>query len=177
MGAPSRSEVVRTAARILGANLGDHPVVLVLDAPPEGDRVALADARRGSSCRGPGAGTRARLADLVRQVSGTGRAVGVPADDEALAAGVRAWHAYPRRRHAGAAGGRGAAVIVLGESVHRPWDSALEAYATLCATHVAAALADCVSSPRSVAVGRTSSSSTRPRAPSSPTSAMSCAPR
>ena len=66
----------------------------------------------------------------------------VPADDGAVAAGVRAWHVYPVGRTAGAVRGRGAAVIVLGESVHRPWDASLEAYATLCATHVAAALAD-----------------------------------
>jgi len=45
-------------------------------------------------------------------------------------------------RSAGAVPGRGGAVIVLGESVHRPWDPSLEAYATLCATHVTAALAD-----------------------------------
>ena len=31
---------------------------------------------------------------------------------------------------------------MLGESVHRRWDRSLEAYATLCATHVAAALSD-----------------------------------
>ncbi len=43
---------------------------------------------------------------------------------------------------AGPARGRGAAVIVLGESVQRRWDPSLEAYATLCATHVAAVLAD-----------------------------------
>jgi PAS domain S-box-containing protein len=141
MGATSRSDVVSTAAGILGANRGDHPVVLVLDGPPEGDRVALAELV-GEQLEGMAAGTRARVADLVRQASGTGRAVSVPADDEALAAGVRAWHAYPVGGSAGAAGGRGAAVIVLGESVHRPWDPSLESYATLCATHVAAALAD-----------------------------------
>ena len=141
MGAPSRSDVVRTAASILGANVGDHPVVLVLDGPPEGDRAALAELV-GEQLEGMAPGTRARVADLVRQASGTGRAVSVPADDEALAAGVRAWHAYPVGGAAGAAGGRGAAVIVLGESVHRPWDPSLESYATLCATHVAAALAD-----------------------------------
>ncbi len=141
MGAPSRAEVVRKAADILGADVGDHPVVLVLDGPPEGDRVALAELV-GEQLEGMAAGTRARVADLVRQASGTGRAVSVPADDEALVAGVRAWHAYPVGGTAGAAGGRGAAVIVLGESVHRPWDPSLESYATLCATHVAAALAD-----------------------------------
>ena len=141
MGAPSRADVVRTAAGILGANVGDHPAVLVLDSPPEGDRVALAELVE-QQLPELGAGARARVADLVRQCSGTGRPVSAEADDEALAAGVRAWHAYPVGGTAGAARGRGAAVIVLGESVHRPWDSSLEAYATLCATHVAAALAD-----------------------------------
>ena len=141
MGAPSRSDIVHTAASILGANVGDHPVVMVLDTPPEGDRAALADLVE-QQLPGMGAGTRARVSDLVRQASGTGRPVSVPADDGAVAAGVRAWHAYPVGRTAGAVRGRGAAVIVLGESVHRPWDPSLEAYATLCATHVAAALAD-----------------------------------
>ncbi len=141
MGAPSRSDIVHTAASILGANVGDHPVVMVLDTPPEGDRAALADLVE-QQLPGMDAGTRARVSDLVRQASGTGRPVSVPADDGAVAAGVRAWHAYPVGRTAGAVRGRGAAVIVLGESVHRPWDPSLEAYATLCATHVAAALAD-----------------------------------
>ena len=141
MGAPSRSDIVHTAASILGANVGDHPVVMVLDTPPEGDRAALADLVE-QQLPGMDAGTRARVCDLVRQASGTGRPVSVPADDGAVAAGVRAWHAYPVGRTAGAVPGRGAAVIMLGESVHRPWDPSLEAYATLCATHVTAALAD-----------------------------------
>src|SRR6478735_6685730 len=141
MGAPSRSAVVHTAAGILAANVGDHPVVMVLDTPPEGGRAALADLVE-QQLPGMGAGTRARVSDLVRQASGTGRPVSVPADEGAVAGGVRAWHVYPVGRTAGAVRGRGAAVIVLGESVHRPWDSSLEAYATLCATHVAAALAD-----------------------------------
>ena len=141
MGVPTRAEVVDTAASILGANVGDHPVVLVLDAPPDGDRMALATLVE-RQLEGMGAGTRARVADLVRQASGTGRAVTVPADDGAVRAGVQAWHAYPVGGAAGPERGKGAAVIVLGESVHRPWDRALESYATLCATHVTAALAD-----------------------------------
>ena len=141
MGAPSRADVVRTAATIMGSNTADHPVVVVLDAPPEGQPGALATlVERQLPDQAPG--TCARVADLVRQVSGTGRPVTVPADGEALAGGICAWHAYPVAASAGPARGRGAAVIVLGESVHRRWDRSLEAYATLCATHVAAALSD-----------------------------------
>ena len=141
MGAPSRADVVRTAASIMRANTADHPVVVVLDAPPEGDRGALVELVEQQLPALP-AGARARVADLVRQVSGTGNATTVPADGEAAAAGIQGWHAYPVAVSAGPARGRGAAVIVLGESVHRAWDRSLEAYATLCATHVAAALSD-----------------------------------
>ena len=95
-----------------------------------------------SSCPSLSAGTRARVADLVRQASGTGRASTVPADGEAAGSRRPRLARLPRGGAAGPARGRGAAVIVLGESVHRPWDPSLEAYATLCATHVAAALAD-----------------------------------
>ncbi len=141
VGARDRAEVVATAATILRDNAADHPVVAVLDAPPEGDRLALGELVE-KQVPDVGAGTRARVADLVRQVSGTGRRATVAADDEAVAAGIRAWHAYPVAVSAGPARGRGAAVIVLGESVQRRWDPSLEAYATLCATHVAAVLAD-----------------------------------
>lgn len=140
-GAPSRADVVRMAASIMRTNTADHPVVVVLDAPPEGDRGALVELVE-QQLPDLSAGTRARVADLVRQVSGTGRATTVPADGEAVAAGIHAWHAHPVSVSAGPARGRGAAVIVLGESVHRRWDRSLEAYATLCATHVAAALND-----------------------------------
>jgi len=141
MGAPARADVVSTAASILAANPADHPVAVVLDAPPEGGRGALA-ALVEAQLPGHSAGTRARLADLVRQVSGTGRPATTLADRDAMAAGVSAWHAYPVGMPAATARGRGTAVIVLGESVHRRWDRSLEAYATLCATHVAAALGD-----------------------------------
>ncbi len=141
MGAPSRADVVRTAAAIMGTNTADHPVVVVLDAPPEGQPGALA-ALVEHQLPDQTPGTCARVADLVRQVSGTGRPVTVRADGEALSGGVAAWHAYPVAASAGPARGRGAAVIVLGESVHRRWDRSLQAYATLCATHVAAALSD-----------------------------------
>ena len=141
MGATDRREVVRTAAAILGANAADHPAVLVVEPPDDPDRLALAAAVED---RLPhlAAGTRARLADLVRQVSGTGRAAHFPADRDAVEAGVRAWHAYPVARLTATQRQRSAAVIVLGESLTRPWDSPLEAYATLCTTHVATALAD-----------------------------------
>ncbi len=141
VGAGDRAHVMSTAAAILRDNGADHPVVAVLDAPPEGDRLALSDLVE-KQLPDVGAGSRARVADLVRQVSGTGRRTTVPADDEAGAAGIRAWHAYPVAVTAGSARGRGAAVIVLGESVHRQWDAPLEAYATLCAAHVAAVLND-----------------------------------
>ncbi len=141
VGARDRADVVATAATILRENAADHPAVAVLDAPPEGDRLALGDLVE-KQLPGLGAGTRARVADLVRQVSGTGRRATVAADDEAAALGIRAWRAYPVAVSAGPARGRGAAVIVLGESAHRRWDASLEAYATLCATHVAAVLAD-----------------------------------
>ncbi|MFL6176059.1 MAG: ATP-binding protein [Ornithinibacter sp.] len=141
VGARERAEVVTAAAGILRENAADHPAVAVLDAPPEGDRLALGRLVE-EQLPGVGAATRARVADLVRQVSGTGRRATVAADDEAVADGIRAWHAYPVAVSAGPARGRGAAVIVLGESVHRPWDPSLEAYVTLCATHVAAVLTD-----------------------------------
>ena len=141
VGARDRADVVVTAASILRDNAADHPVVAVLDAPPEGDRLALSELVE-KQLPDVGAATRARLSDLVRQVSGTGRRTSVAADDEASAAGILAWHAYPVAVSAGPARGRGAAVIVLGESVHRRWDPSMEAYATLCATHVGAVLAD-----------------------------------
>ena len=59
-----------------------------------------------------------RIADLVRQASGTARPVRVPADRDAAAAGVRAWHAYPALETIVQHRGRSAAaVLVLGESV------------------------------------------------------------
>ena len=141
VGVRRRADVLTRAGNILRENAADHPVVAVLDAPPEGDRLALNDLVE-KQLLGLGAGTRARVADLVRQVSGTGRRATVAADHEGVAAGIRAWHAYPVAVSAGPARGRGAAVIVLGESVHRRWDASLDAYATLGATHVAAVLAD-----------------------------------
>ena len=139
LGAESRAEVLGTAGAMLAGNPGDHPAVLVVEAPPEGDRSALL---RTVEERLPslGGGTRARVADLVRQVSGTSRPVRVPADREAQAAGVHAWHAYPVSDASVPHRERPAAVIVFGESRTRPWDAALEAYAALCATHVSAAV-------------------------------------
>ena len=92
MGAPSRADVVRTAATIMGANTADHPVVVVLDAPPEGAAAArwptLVEQQL-PELRPPG--TRARVADLVRQVSGTGRAV------DRAAPTARPWRAASAR--------------------------------------------------------------------------------
>ncbi len=141
VGARDRADAVAAAATILRDNAADHPVVAVLDAPPEGDRLALSELVE-KQLPDVGAGSRARVSDLVRQVSGTGRRATVAADRQAVERGIRAWHAYPVAVSAGPARGRGAAVIVFGESVHRRWDPSLEAYATLCATHVAAVLAD-----------------------------------
>jgi hypothetical protein len=140
-GARDRAQVVATTAGILRANAADHPFVAVLDAPPDGDLPTLGDLVEKEL---PGLGARARylVTDLVRQVSGTGRRLTVPGDDEAVALGIHAWHAYPVAVTAAQAHGRSTAVIVLSESVHRPWDPALEAYAALCATQVAAVLAD-----------------------------------
>lgn len=140
-GARDRAQVVATTAGILRVNAADHPFVVVLDAPPEGDPPTLGDLVE-KQLPSLGAGTRAVVTDLVRQVSGTGRRLTEAADDEAVANGIRAWHAYPVAAPAGRAHDGGAAVIVLGESVHRPWDPSLEAYAALCATQVAAVLAD-----------------------------------
>ncbi len=140
-GARDRAQVVTTVASILRVNAADHPVVAVLDAPPEGDRLALGDLVE-KELPEVGAATRARVADLVRQVSGTVRRLTVAADDEAAATGICAWHAYPVGVPERPAQDHGAAVIVLGESVHRPWDLSLEAYAALCATQVTAVLAD-----------------------------------
>ena len=122
------------------ANTADHPVVVVLDAPPEGDRGALVELVE-QQLPELAAGTRARVADLVRQVSGTGRR-----DDRA---GRRRGRGS---RHPGVArppGGRRPPARRAG-AVRRSscsasrctgrWDRSLEAYATLCATHVAAAL-------------------------------------
>ena len=141
MGSENRAEVLRTAGSVLGTNPGDHPVVLAVDAPLELDRLHLAAALE-ALVPGASAATRARLADLVRQAGGTGRVVRVPADEEAVAAGTSAWHAYPVVESGTPAHGRAGAVIVLGEAVTRRWDPALEAYATLCVTHVAAALTE-----------------------------------
>lgn len=141
MGAADPAEVVRTASTILSANPGDHPVVLVVEPPHGGgqpDLLAAVD----QGVPHLAAGTRARVCDLVHEVSGTGRPAHVPADGDAVEAGVRAWHAYPVARLTATQRQRAAAVIVLGESLTRPWDASLEAYATLCTTHVATALAD-----------------------------------
>ncbi len=140
-GARDREQVVATTAGILAVNAADHPFVAVLDAPPEGDLPTLGELVE-KQLPGLGAGTRSVVTDLVRQVSGTGRRLTVAADDEVAATGIRAWHAYPVEAPTGRARDRGVAVIVLGESVNRPWDPSLEAYAALCATQVAAALAD-----------------------------------
>jgi len=136
-GTATRTDVLRAARAILGANPGDHPAVVVLDTPTQGARAALADAV-GEQLSGFGAATRARVTDLVRQVSAEGGPLRLPADGEALAAGVQAWHAYPLAEQTPVQE-RGVAVVVLGESVHRPWDDALEAYVALSVTHVSAA--------------------------------------
>jgi ANTAR domain/PAS fold len=140
MGAATRADAIRSARSILGANPHDHPAVVVLDAPADGDRAGLAEAVEQQLPRF-GAATRARVTDLVRQVSATGEPLNVEGDAGALAAGVRRWHAYALAEPRGQRAGRDAAVVVLGESVHRKWDAALESYATLCVTHVAAATA------------------------------------
>ena len=132
-----RPDVLRAAGEILGANTGDHPAVVVLDTPPEGDRAALSEAV-GAQLDRFGAATRARVSDLVRQVSAEGGPLRLPADDESRAAGVQAWHAYPLGEQASLAE-HGVAVVVVGESVHRRWDDSLEEYVALCATHVSAA--------------------------------------
>ena len=137
--AGQRSDVIETANVVLAGNPHDHPVALVVDRGPGTER---ADTETALSRFGleltPG--TRARLADLVRQVSGTGRRARVEADAEASAIGVKAWHAYPVPEPGAQQRGRAAAVLLLGESVGRPWDGSLEAYAALCAGHVAGAL-------------------------------------
>ena len=137
--AGQRSDVIETANVVLAGNPHDHPVALVVDRGPGTER---ADTETALSRFGleltPG--TRARLADLVRQVSGTGRRARVEADAEASAIGVKAWHAYPVPEPGAQQRGRATAVLLLGESVGRPWDGSLEAYAALCAGHVAGAL-------------------------------------
>ena len=176
MGAPSRADVVRTAATIMGSNTADHPVVVVLDAPPEGQPGALATlVERQLPDQAPG--TCARVADLVRQVSGTGRPVTVPADGEALAGGICAWHAYPVAASAGplvAAEPPSSCSVsrctAVGTAPSRPTRPCAPPTSRLPS-------ATCGSWPRSVGDGRPSSSSTPPRARSSPTSATSCARR
>ena len=114
---------------------------MVLDAPVEGDRAALAEAVE-QQLPGFGAATRARVTDLVRQVSATGEPLSVAGDAGAVdGRGAGLARLPPGRAAAVSAPGRDAAVVVLGESVHRRWDAALESYATLCVTHVAAATA------------------------------------
>ena len=44
MGAATRADAIRSARSILGANPDDHPAVVVLDAPADGDRAGLAEA-------------------------------------------------------------------------------------------------------------------------------------
>jgi hypothetical protein len=140
MGAATRADAIRSARSILGANVHDHPAVVVLDPPADGDRAALTQAVDQQLSQFEPA-TRARVADLVRQVSATGEPLSVAGDSGAVRAGVRVWHAYPLTEPTGRRSVRDAAVVVLGESVHRRWDAALESYATLCVTHVAAAAA------------------------------------
>ena len=140
MGAATRADAIRSARSILGANPADHPAVVVLDAPAECDRAALAEAIAQQLPRF-GAATRARVGDLVRQVSATREPLTLVGDAGAGSAGVQAWHAYPLAEPQGPRTGRDAAVVVFAESVHRRWDVALESYATQCVTHVAAATA------------------------------------
>ena len=120
IGAPDRAEVVRTAAAILRDNAADHPVVAVLDAPPEGDRLALNDLVEDqlpdAGRRHPGPGRRPGATGLGHRAPRHRRRP----TTRRVAGGIRAWHAYPVAVSAGPARGRGAAVIVLGESVHRP---------------------------------------------------------
>ena len=82
--------MLRTSGTVLGTNPGDLPVVLAVDAPLELDRLHLADVLEAQAPAAP-----ARLADLVRQAAGTGWVVRVPADEDAVAAGTSAWHAFP----------------------------------------------------------------------------------
>jgi hypothetical protein len=140
MGAVTRADAIHCARSILGANPADHPAVVVLDVPVAGDRAALAEAVD-EQLPGFADATRARVTDLVRQVSATREPLSLAGDPGALDRGVQAWHAYPVAEPHGQRSVRDAAVVVLGESAHRRWDAALESYAALCVTHVAAATA------------------------------------
>ena len=139
LGVERRADVIETAEALLAANPNDHPVSLVVDARADGEpvtpEVAVAD-RLGHL---PEA-TRGDVTQALRKVWETGRPVRMPADPLALGAGVRSWHVHPVPTPSAARGPRPAAALVLGESVRRPWDPSLEAYATLCVTHLAAAL-------------------------------------
>ena len=128
MGAATRADAIHCARSILGANPADHPAVVVLDVPVAGDRAALADSVD-EQLSGFADATRARVTDLVRQVSATRESLSLAGDAGALDKGVQAWHAYPLAEPHGRRSGRDAAVVVLGESAQRRWDAALESYA------------------------------------------------
>ncbi|GAA4404384.1 hypothetical protein GCM10023168_16950 [Fodinibacter luteus] len=138
-GSESRTDALSRAVAALHDNVGDHPVALVLDVAPHAPRAELA---RGLAERAPCLSdrTRARLADLVRQVASTGRPLTVAAEADPAAPLVSSWHLYPVPEPSEQRAENGRAVMVLGGSVQRPWDDALDSYAELCATHVAGAL-------------------------------------
>ena len=107
MGAATRADAIRSARSILGANPADHPAVVVLDAPVEGDRAALADAVDAAAApvrrRDPGARHRPGAAGVGHQgAAEPGRATPAP-----WSAGVQAWHAYPLAEPHGPALGPG----------------------------------------------------------------------
>ena len=72
VGSDRRDLVTQRATTVLEGNVGDHPLALVVDVEPKGPRSALATmlAERLPTV---GPGTRARLADLLRQAASTGK--------------------------------------------------------------------------------------------------------
>ena len=140
MGSESRAEVLRTAGTVLGTNPGDHPVVLAVDTLSSWTASTSRPPSRPRFPRPQPPPAHDWPTSSARP--GHRRVVRVPADEDAVAAGTSAWHAYPVVESGTPAHGRAGAVIVLGEAVTRRWDPALEAYATLCVTHVAAALTE-----------------------------------
>ena len=140
VGSDRRDLVTQRATTVLEGNVGDHPLALVVDVEPKGPRSALATmlAERLPTV---GPGTRARLADLLRQAASTGKELRVPTEHDPALKSVVAWHAQPVVAPADAARGGARAVLLLAESATRPWDDGLRSYVQLCTTHVAGALA------------------------------------
>ena len=140
VGSDSRELVVERATTVLEGNVGDHPLALVADVDPKGPRSPLATML---SERLPTVepGTRARLADLLRQAASTGREHRVPTDPDPRARHLVGWHAHPVVEPSDAVRTGPRTVLLLAESSMRPWDDGLRSYVQLCATHVAGALA------------------------------------